>query len=57
MMLDKAAGISQMVNFDESVWREKNKKILIQSKYLIQWEQDATPSSVEMVQYNQPAIG
>ena len=57
MMLDKAAGISQMVNFDESVWREKNKKILIQSKYLIQWEQDATPSSVEMVQYNQPVIG
>lgn len=57
-MLDKAAGISQMVNFDGSVvWREKNKKILIQSKYLIQWEQDATPSSVEMVQYNQPAIG
>lgn len=56
-MLDKAAGISQMVNFDGSVvWREKNKKILIQSKYLIQWEQDATPSSVEMVQYNQPAI-
>ena len=57
MMLDKAAGISHMVNFDESVWREKNKKILIQSKYLIQWEQDATPSSVEMVQYNQPVIG
>lgn len=36
--------------------RKKKKKNLIQSKYLIQWEQNATPSAVEMVQCNQPAI-